>query len=96
MADPDHQDDDHQSLSLLHRWMDFLGTTLASPDLGWFGLDPVMSSVREHPVVWAGSAILLTALLLLRHVRNRKLPPGPWAWPVVGHLTYLLTNPHFR
>ena len=87
---------DGQSESLFHRLTYFLSTTVTYPDLGWFDLGPLVSSVRNHPFVWAGSAFVLTVFLLLRYLRNRRLPPGPWAWPVVGHLTYLLTNPHFR
>ena len=93
MTTPNKED---QSESLFHRLTYFFGTTLAYPNLGWFNLDLVVSSVRKHPNVWAVCALFLAVFLLLRHVRNRRLPPGPWAWPIVGHLTYLLTNPHFR
>ncbi|XP_070182567.1 cytochrome P450 1A1-like, partial [Littorina saxatilis] len=83
---------DDQSESLIHR----LAHSLCTPFSDWITLDPIKSVVTEYPAALGSVALLLSSYLLLRHWRNRKLPPGPWAWPVIGHLNYLLTNPHFK
>ncbi|KAL8575812.1 hypothetical protein ACOMHN_014817 [Nucella lapillus] len=81
----------NQSESFFHQTSQYL--TLTFP---WLDLDPVVTTLMSHPGKVMATVLLVVVMGVLRHRRNRQLPPGPWAWPVVGHLPCLVTNPHFR
>ncbi|GIX68353.1 uncharacterized protein CEXT_356611 [Caerostris extrusa] len=44
------------------------------------------------PMCVATLALVLTWFIFDWWNRNRKLPPGPWGWPIVGYYPYLKTT----
>lgn len=58
----------------------------------WWRLQEATSSVRG--TVAALLISTLVAYVAVMHHRRKKLPPGPWPWPVVGNLGVLSGLPH--
>jgi hypothetical protein len=58
----------------------------------WWSLQEATSSVGG--TVAALLISTLVAYVAVMHHRRKKLPPGPWPWPVVGNLGVLSGLPH--
>ena len=50
--------------------------------------DVFLHTMNEHPVLFIGLAVGVSVVLAARYVHSpwRKLPPGPPADPILGHL----------
>ena len=57
-------------------------------------MDLVRTWVLCTPSLLCACATLFLTHFLLKWRRNRLLPPGPWAWPILGHMPHLAMHNH--